>query len=279
MKEKLIETNNGKIFYYTDILSSQDPTVVFLHGLSSNHTTWLNAAEILRKNNTNSIAPDLRGHGLSDKTKKRTLYSFSVFSDDIKKIIDNEGLSKIILVGYSYGGSIAIDFAIRYPEVMDGLILISANHVSPFKYRGINFLSPLAYYFLNALAFIFLWQKRKNYYYYRQGQSKGYWHSVWVGLNTMPLAVNFWMLSRMLLINFKNIISLIKAPTLIIRAEGDPFLTEAETKDIAKAIKNAKIIIPEHGSHFLASRSQNEIAEIIVGFVKGRFVAGEIDRK
>ncbi len=275
MKEKFIETNNGEIFYYTDVLSSESPTVVFLHGLSSNHTTWLNAAEILHKNNINSIAPDLRGHGLSDKTKKSPLYSFGVFSDDIKKIIDNEGLSKIILVGYSYGGSIAIDFTIRYPEIVDGLILISANHVSPFKYRGINFLSLPAYYFLNALAFLFLWQSRKNYYYYKQGQSKGYWHSVWVGLNTMPLTVNFWMLSRMMLINFKNKISLIKAPTLIVRAKNDPFLTEAETNDMAKSIKNAKIIIPEHSSHFLASRSQNEIAEIIVSFIKNGLVTEE----
>lgn len=268
LEERHINTKSGKISYYKDEPSPGKPFVVFLHGLSANHTTWLLVIKILHENGYNSLALDLRGHGSSDKTRKRSLYKLPVFTDDLKRIIEIERIKKFFLVGYSFGGSIAIDYAIKYPDSLLGLILISANHTNPLRYKGIEFLTPLGYGFLNLLAFLLLWQKRKKYYYYKQGESRDYWHSVWIGLNTMPLAVNFWMLAEMGRLDFKKTIANIKAPTLIIRAQNDPFLSVAEARDIIKTIPKAEIVIPKHPSHFLASRAQEEIAQIILDFVK-----------
>lgn len=268
LKEKNIETASGKIFYYFNDDFLNRPTVVFLHGLSANHTTWLQTIKVLHENKYNSLALDLRGHGFSDKTKKRSLYRLPVWSDDLKMVIQAEKLEKFFLVGYSFGGSIAIDYAIKYPDSLLGLVLISANHVNPFEYKGIKFLTPLADGLLNLLAALLIWQKRKKYYYYKQGESKSYWHSVWIGLNTMPLSVNFWTLSQMLRLNFKEDIAHINAPTIIVRAKKDPFLSEAEAYQMAEKIPQAKIVVPEHTSHFLASRAQEEIAKIILNFVK-----------
>lgn len=268
LKEKNIETESGEIFYYKDEPSPGKPFVVFLHGLSANHTTWLEVIKILHGNKYNSLALDLRGHGSSSKTRKRSLYKLPVFTDDLKSIIDAENIKRFFLVGYSFGGSIVIDYAIKYPDSLLGLVLASANHTNPLEHKGIKFLTPLGYGFLNLLAFLLLWQKRKKYYYYKQGESRGYWHSVWIGLNTMPLSVNFWMLAQMGRLDFKKTIANIKAPTLIIRAQNDPFLSAAEAREMIKAIPNVEIVIPKHPSHFLASRAQEEIAQIILAFIK-----------
>ena len=68
----------------TSIISPRGPrqsarTVMLLHGLSSNHTTWLNFMETLAARGIRSIAPDLRGHGFSDKSKHKAWYALSVF--------------------------------------------------------------------------------------------------------------------------------------------------------------------------------------------------------
>lgn len=267
LREKWIETENGKVFYYTNTPFTGRPTVVFVHGLSSNHTTWTNITKALHAQNFNSIAVDLRGHGLSDKRKTRSLYQFSVFSDDLYQILKAERVNRAVLVGYSFGGYVALDFAVRHSELVDGLILISANYVNPLVYKGIGFLTPICYGFLQLLSFLLLWQKKKRYSYYEHGKGRGYWHSVWMGLNTMPLSVNFWMLSQVGKLDFRKTVGTIQAQTLIIRAKHDPFLSRAEAEDMARAMPNAKIIVSNHKNHFLASQSQDEVSKIILDFL------------
>jgi len=266
--EKWVETENGRIFYYTDAPFAGRPTVVFIHGLSSNHTTWTNIIGVLHAQRFNSIAIDLRGHGLSDKRKTKPLYQFSVFSDDLRQILKAERVSRAVIVGYSFGGYVALDFAVRFPELTDGLVLITTNYVNPFVYKGIGFLTPIGYGFLQLLSFLLLWQKKKQYSYYEHGKGRGYWHSVWMGWNTMPLSVNFWMLSQVGKLDFRKTVGTIQAPTLIVRAKHDPFLSQAEAEDMARAMPNAKIIVSNHENHFLASESQSEITGIISDFLR-----------
>lgn len=268
LEEKRLSGSRGKIFYYQGRFFAGRPAVVFLHGLSANHTTWLKIIKILEENQYNSLALDLRGHGLSDKTRKKSYYKIAVLSEDLKKIIGREKISKFILVGYSFGGSVALDYAAKNPGSVAGLILISANYVSPLKYKKINFLTPALSLILNLLALLLIWQKRKKYLYYRHGASRGYWHSVWIGLNTMPLSVNLWLLLEAILIDFKKALSKLTMPVLIVRGKNDPFLTEREASDLAAALPRAELLAAQNSSHFIASRSQAEVAQILLDFLK-----------
>jgi pimeloyl-ACP methyl ester carboxylesterase len=67
-----------------------------------------------------AITYDFCGHGKSELPKD----SYSDY-DDLKAIIDKMNLSKVILVGCSYGGSVALDFTLKYPEYISKLILVS----------------------------------------------------------------------------------------------------------------------------------------------------------
>lgn len=267
-QQKYSESDNGKICYFINRGFSSKPTVVFLHGLSSNHTTWLAGAEALNRLGLNCLLPDLRGHGHSDKTKKRNLYKFPVFTEDLRRIIETEKLSETILIGYSFGGFIALDYVIKYPRSVAGLILISTNYVNPLKYKKIDFLTPFGCAFLNFLAWLLLWQKRKSYYYFNQATAKGYWQSTFKGFATMPLSVNLWMLSEIGKIDFSKDISKIKCPTLLVRSQSDPFLSAEEIADMAKEIESAKAITLNEPSHFLASRHQEKILELMVNFLR-----------
>jgi len=267
-QEKSVQTSVGKIFYYLENSFPGRPFVVLLHGLSSNHTTWLSTMEVLRANRYNCLAPDMRGHGRSDKTKDENLYELSVFSDDLQKIADNENIKDFILAGYSFGGQAAIDFTARHPERIKGLILLSANHAPFFKYLHLDFLTPLVVGALNFLAALLLWQKRQNYHYYQHGKTVGYWDSVWDGLRTMPISVNFWMLARVTKLNLENELKNIKAPAILVYGRKDAFITKAEINAAAKAMPGARLIFSKNPDHFISTNAQNETNEIILEFLK-----------
>ncbi|OGF51694.1 hypothetical protein A3H04_03505 [Candidatus Giovannonibacteria bacterium RIFCSPLOWO2_12_FULL_43_11c] len=268
VEKKTIESSRGTICYFKTAHVSGRPTVIFLHGLSANHTTWLNIMEKIAANGYNAIAPDIRGHGESDMAKERSRYRLEIFSNDIELIVKNEGLEKFVLVGYSFGGGIAIDYTIKHPSRVFGLVLVSVNYVSPLLYKNLGFLNPVVYWVLRIFASLLKWQKRKSYYTYDHASSAGYWHSTWIGLNTMPVSVNFWMLAETLKFDFRKSISKITAPALIVRSKFDPFLSMEEAEDMARAMRQGKVVISAHPNHFIASQSQKELYKIIAKFME-----------
>jgi len=269
-EQKWLNGPDGRICYFLSREFNGRPTLIFLHGLSANHSTWLEMAEKLESLKVNFILPDLRGHGHSDKTKNKNLYELAKFTQDLRSIIAQEEIDRPILIGYSFGGYVALDYAIKYPDSASALILISTNHINPLHYRMIGFLAKPARLVLDATAFLLLWQKRKNYYYYNQKKDLGYWRSAFKGLLTMPLSVNFWMIGQGLAIDFRGDLNKIIIPTLLLKSKDDPFVSGREAEDMKKNIKNSELHIIEANSHYLASRDQKKIVNIIFDFIAKR---------
>lgn len=72
---------------------------------------------------------DTRGHGRSPRGCGT--FTLERFADDLKGFLDRRGLRRIILLGFSDGGNIALIFALKYPGYVDRLILNGAN-LNPF---------------------------------------------------------------------------------------------------------------------------------------------------
>ncbi|MCX6702871.1 MAG: alpha/beta fold hydrolase [Candidatus Wolfebacteria bacterium] len=108
--EKWVDTKNGKIFYYLDESFPGKSFLIFIHGLSANHTTWLSFIEAARERGYNSLALDLRGHGLSDKAKRKSLYATDVFSEDLDLILKAENIKNGIIISKAPQGAIGIPF-------------------------------------------------------------------------------------------------------------------------------------------------------------------------
>ncbi|KKR21333.1 MAG: Carboxylesterase (Est-1) [Parcubacteria group bacterium GW2011_GWE2_39_37] len=268
LKKDFVRTALGNIHYFYNDSFAEKATVVFLHGLSANHTTWLETAEILHHNGFNFLALDLRGHGMSDKSSVKEFYQIKTFAEDLGLVLAKENISKFFLVGYSFGGVVALDYVLNQKNLPRGMVLISANHNNPLKYTRLTFLSPVLYVLANIFAFLFLWQKRKKYDYYSPGSARGYWSSVWLGLKTMPISINLWMLSQMHLLNFKDRISAIGIPTMVLCSRKDPFVSTIEIKEIAAALPGAEIVFSNNQSHFIATQAHDEMTEKILHFLK-----------
>lgn len=266
-EKKFVVTNKGKIYYFAagPIASSQ--TVVLLHGLSSNHTTWLPFMKILAAWGIRSIAPDLRGHGFSDQSKERAWYALPVFAEDIYRIAEQERLQKFDMVGYSFGGYVALAYAGAHPASLHTLTLISANSMNPLYYRTLSPLAPVIAAFFESLAWLCRIQNRVDYDYFDHEESTGYLGSTFKGLFTMPLSVNFWMLAQALRLNLSSSLHLITCPTLIIRNAHDPYLTTQEVVDMERRIKNAHAVTIAGNGHFFRSLNQDHLTQKLLRFL------------
>ena len=98
------------------------PAVLLLHGMACDHTTWLPIIDKLAERHT-VIAPDLLGHGLSDKP--RADYSVGGYANAMRDLLTVLGIDRVTVVGHSLGGGVAMQFAYQYPERTERLALIS----------------------------------------------------------------------------------------------------------------------------------------------------------
>ena len=100
------------------------PAVLLLHGLACDHTTWAAVIDDLAERYT-VIAPDLLGHGLSDKP--RADYTLGGYANGMRDLLTVLGIDKVTVVGHSFGGGVAMQFAYQFPERTQRLMLVSTG--------------------------------------------------------------------------------------------------------------------------------------------------------
>lgn len=93
--------------------------IVFIHPFVMGHNVFKYQEALSHRYKT--IFFDLAGHGRSSKGNKSA--SIAVLADDLKKLLDEIGIEKAVLCGYSHGGLVAQEFALKYPERSAALIL------------------------------------------------------------------------------------------------------------------------------------------------------------
>jgi len=100
--------------------------ILFIHGFSQSHLAWGAQLESDLGDEFRLVAPDLRGHGRSEKP--RDAYGDGrLWADDIRAVIDALGLDRPLLCGWSYGGIIIGDYLRAYGEdAIGGVHLVGA---------------------------------------------------------------------------------------------------------------------------------------------------------
>jgi pimeloyl-ACP methyl ester carboxylesterase len=106
----------------------QGPVVLLLHGLGCDHTTWEPVIDSLARRYT-VIAPDLLGHGLS--AKPRADYSVGGYANGMRDLLTCLGVDRVTVVGHSFGGGVAMQFAYQFPERTERLILVASGGLGP----------------------------------------------------------------------------------------------------------------------------------------------------
>ena len=114
-------------------------TLLMLHGIGASAERWNNVIAPLSKY-YRLIIPDIIGFGLSDKP--RLNYTNEFFVNFLKKFLDTLNLGKICIMGSSFGGHVAIEYAINFISSIKKLLLVSPagimRSLTPVLTRYIN---------------------------------------------------------------------------------------------------------------------------------------------
>ncbi len=106
------------------VRAGSGPPILLIHGIGDSNRTWTEVVPLLARTHT-VIAPDLLGHGLSDKP--RADYSIGGFANGMRDLMTLLGYERFTLVGHSLGGGVAMQFAYQYPERVERLVLVSSG--------------------------------------------------------------------------------------------------------------------------------------------------------
>ena len=96
------------------------PAIVLLHGLASTSRIWIMMAPLLARR-YRVLALDQRGHG--ESAKPDGLYDFKAVVGDLAAFVDATGLDRPVIVGHSWGGNVALEYAATHPRRTGALIL------------------------------------------------------------------------------------------------------------------------------------------------------------
>ena len=185
------------------------------------------------------IAPDTRGHGETPKGEKP--FKLWQFAEDLEDLMEDMGIDKANLLGFSDGGNIALLFALKYPEKVERLILNGAN-IFPEGMAEPGYSQILAAYERNKAALPEHPEKQDRF-------------------DLLALMVEEPKIDP------KELAAL-KMPVLVIAGTQD-MIREEHTRLIAESIPGAELVFLE-GDHFIAHERPEAFNARIEKFLKNR---------
>ena len=256
---------NKKNIYYQ--VQGEGEPLIILNGVMMSHMSWLMFLPTLTINNK-IILVDFFDQGKSDKMEYS--YKQDIEVDMLKALIDELNIKKVNLLGISYGGEVALQFAVKYKESIDKLLLFNTTaYTNPW-------LTDIGRGWVNIAKL----------------KSSEAFYNASIPIIYSPTFYNKnieWMNSRKVFLYqifneefFKCIIRLIEsaedydirekvktitANTLIVSSDLDFVTPIAEQEFLHTEIQNSKYLMIENCGHASMYERPNEFISIIKGFL------------
>ena len=212
--------------------------LVLLHGNGEDYTYFKRQMEPFSQQ-YRVIALDTRGHGKSPRGTAP--FTLEQFAGDLKEFLDQRGITKCHLLGFSDGGNIALLFALRYPQYVEKLILNGAN-LTPDGVKLSTQLPIAAGWCVSGVCGLFSKKAKAN----------------WEMLNLMVTQPHI----------RPQTLEKLAVPTLVIAGERD-MIKEKHTRLIAASLPNSKLVILP-GDHFVARRNWQQFNPAVQAFLAER---------
>jgi pimeloyl-ACP methyl ester carboxylesterase len=123
LRNSRIKLSVGQIFWHE---VGQGPNLVFLHGSWHDSSQWLRTIEHLHPY-YHCFAPDLLGFG--DSERPHIHYSIDLEVECLAEYLNTLNLRQVYLIAHSLGGWVATSYALKYPDRVQGLVLLAPEGV------------------------------------------------------------------------------------------------------------------------------------------------------
>jgi len=121
---RYINRDSKSIYYEVINENSVKGTIVFLNGVMASVSSWIYQSNALKEMGYKIILHDFLGQLKSDKFIG--LYSFEKHAQDVNELLDSLNEEQVHLIGTSYGGEVAMKYAMMYPRKVKTMIVINS---------------------------------------------------------------------------------------------------------------------------------------------------------
>jgi pimeloyl-ACP methyl ester carboxylesterase len=251
IQDKTIKVNGRDVHYY---MAGRGEPLVVIHGGGGDARTWRdNIVELSEKYTV--YAPDLPGYGGSQPLDGK--YYIPELSAFLGSFANNLGLDRFYLMGHSMGGGVALDYALKSPQKIKKLVLVSSLCLG----REIAFWVPA---FLRSIGLLTIsilkgikWMaERLNPAEFILPLSPA---SVTIGGNITTL--------RQQSVVLENRLSEIAVPTLLVWGSRDPIVPVKHAYQAAKVIPDCHVKVFEKRGHNVHRDALEEFSSTLTGFL------------
>jgi pimeloyl-ACP methyl ester carboxylesterase len=123
--QREVRLHDQRVTYLESGARTSGPTAVLLHGLAGSSMTWAPVLPLLGRR-AHVIAPDLLGHGESAKPASGD-YALGAYAAAVRDLLVILGLDHATVIGHSFGGGVAMQFAYQFPELTERLVLVASG--------------------------------------------------------------------------------------------------------------------------------------------------------
>ncbi|MGB7964360.1 MAG: alpha/beta hydrolase [Propionicimonas sp.] len=164
-------SHHGMTFPVTDTgpdVADNAHSVVLLHGFPENRASWQDVSAGVNRAAFRTLAPDLRGLPEGARPRRRRDYRVERLVEDVEALLDAAGLASAHLVGHDWGGGIAWEVALRRPERVLSLTVLSTPHPSALLWSMMRSAQLLRSWYMLALQVpllpeaLFAWGLRRD---------------------------------------------------------------------------------------------------------------------
>ena len=259
--EESIKLANSISLEYVEQGPATGVPVIFLHGLSD---SWHSFETVLANlpASVHAFAISQRGHGDSERPLEG--YTPRNFAADIAAFIKKKNLQSAFIVGHSMGGVNALQFALDYPQLASGIIIIDSDPAFKDNAGMPEFLQQ-SLQLEGTIERPFMEEFQKSTL--SQPIDTAYFNLLVDEGLKVPLRVFKDAFRGFMEVDYTNDLKKITAPVLILWGANDGMTFRKDQQQLEKGIKNAKLIVYEDTGHALHWQQPKRFADDLLTFI------------
>jgi pimeloyl-ACP methyl ester carboxylesterase len=255
-------------------VTDRGPTVLALHGQPGTGDDFAAVARAL-DGRCRVLAPDRPGWG--SRVEERA-GGFAAGADDAVALLDREGVDQAVVLGFSWGGGVALELARRHPDRVGALVLAASIGPGEPTPADRMLALPLAGRVICAggLAATRLALRRPAFHGLVSGGMSGLTSDhvrTFADRCLSPAVLDSFMVEQRALVReFPAVlrdIGAVRVPTVVVRGERDRMIATSSARQLAEGISGAELQIVPGAGHFLPGAGASVLADAVLA-VAGR---------
>ncbi len=227
------------------------PPLLLIHGAGGSHLDWPRELRVM-----NALVPDLPGHGSSTGKGRYTVESYV---EDCIGLLDALGLHRVIPLGFSLGGAVALRLALNHPAYVAGLVLLATGAEMPVNPAILDGLRDDYEETVDQLVR----------HYWSPDVDEAILHRSLQRLRSINVDIIRGDYVAASSLDLRDAVSQIQVPTLIIAGTADRMLPPEQSQFLHEQIAGSELLLIEGGSHLVALEQPETVAGAVQRWLEG----------